>query len=57
MLSGNAFLKRYDFNLFLKQARVGAEQISSGKSFKTVEASKAKLWPMCFLDLCTDGQN
>ena len=29
---GNAFLKRYDFNLFPKQARVGAERSSSGKS-------------------------
>ena len=41
---GNAFLKRYDFNHFLKQARVRAEQTSSGKSFQTVGASKAKLW-------------
>ena len=40
---------------FLKQARVGAEQISSGKSFQTVAALKAKLWPKCFLDLYTDG--
>ena len=34
---------------FLKQVKVGAEQISSGKSFQTVEAPKAKLWPKCFL--------
>ena len=36
------------FLLFLKQARVGAERTSSGKSFQTVGASKAKLWPKWF---------
>ena len=35
----------YDFNIFLKQASVGAEQTSSGKLFQTVGASKANL---CF---------
>ena len=39
---------RYDFNLFLKQARAGTELTSSGKSFQTVGASKAKLWSKCF---------
>ena len=34
--------------LFLKQVRVGAEWTSLGKSFKTVGASKTKLWPKCF---------
>ena len=35
-------LKRYIFNLFLKQGRVGAERTSSGKSFQTLRVSKAK---------------
>ena len=54
MLVGNAFLERYNFNLFLKQVRFGAEWITS---FKSVGALKAKLWPKCFVDLNTDGQN
>ena len=41
----NAHLKRYDFNPFLKQARVRAERTSPGKSF---QAMGAKLWPKCF---------
>ena len=45
---GMPLLERYDFNLFLKQSRVGAERTSSGKSFQIVVASKAKLWPKCF---------
>ena len=39
---------RYDFNLYLKQAKVGAEQTSSAKSFQTVGASIGKLWPKGF---------
>ena len=31
-------MKRYVFNIFLKQVRVGAEWTSSGKSFQTVGA-------------------
>ena len=37
------------FTFFLKQARVGAEKTSSGKSFQIVGSSKAKLWPQCFV--------
>ena len=41
-------MKRYDFNIFLKQVSGGAEQSSSGKSFQTNGVSKAKLCPKCF---------
>ena len=41
-------MKRYDFNVFLKQAIVGAEGTSSGKSFQTMGASNAKLWSSVF---------
>ena len=49
MLSWESFLKRYDIILFLKQAKVGAEWTSTGKSFQTMGASEVKLLPKCIL--------
>ena len=55
MLRWESLFEEIRFYLFMKQARVGAEQTSSGKLFQTVAASKTRLWSKRFFYLCTDG--